>query len=279
MDPATFWASHKHQVRRWVPPAIWEAAHRVRVRASDGSAGDRDGSAPPVVATSPPVGSPPAPVGTPPTTGAASPRGIDDIATLHEFWRQPTPAGNVPSDYTGPTGRSEVLLELIADLPTDARILEVGCNVGRNLAYLVDHGYPHVEGVEISPHAVELLRQTYPQLSDTTIHLGAAEEVLPDLADDSFDLVFTMAVIEHIHPSSTRVFDEIVRIGRSVLAIEPPGRTSHRQYPHDVPKIFTSRGLHLVSSRPMSDFPATANDTGIAIFSAYRFERAGSAAT
>ncbi|MDN5767001.1 MAG: class I SAM-dependent methyltransferase [Humibacillus sp.] len=171
------------------------------------------------------------------------------------------------------------MLKLIDDLPTDARILEVGCNVGRNLAYLVDHGYSHVEGVEISPHAVELLRETYPQLSDTSIHLGSAEDILPSLADDSFDLVFTMAVIEHIHPSSTQVFDEIVRIGKSVLAIEPPGRTSHRQYPHDVPQIFASRGLRLVSSQPMSSFPATANDTGIAIFSAYRFERAEPAAT
>jgi hypothetical protein len=97
--------------------------------------------------------------------------------------------------------------------------------------------------------------------------------VLPGLADDSFDLVFTMAVIEHIHPSSTKVFDDMARVGKSILSIEPPGRTSHRQYPHDVPKIFTSRGLRMVSSTPMSEFPQTANDKGIAIFSAYRFER------
>lgn len=276
MGLASFWASHKHQVRRWAPPAIWDAAHRARVRASGGSAGASGAKTPAVVA--PPVVAAPQPVVAPPRPAATAPRGIDDIKTLHEFWRQPTPAGNVPSDYTGPIGRSEVLLELISDLPGDARILEVGCNVGRNLAFLVDHGYPDVEGIEISPHAVELLRQTYPQLSDTTIHLGAAEDILRGLADDSFDLVFTMAVIEHIHPSSTHVFDEIVRVGRSVLAIEPPGRTSHRQYPHDVPQIFTSRGLRLVSSRPMSDFPATVKDTGIAIFSAYRFERTEQAA-
>jgi SAM-dependent methyltransferase len=202
-------------------------------------------------------------------------RGIDDIDTLHEFWRQPEPEQNVPRTYVSWTGRSEALLKLISDLPPETRILEVGCNVGRNLAYLVDHGYPNVEGIEISPHAVELLRQTYPQLVDSNIHLGSAEEVLPGLADDSFDLVFTMAVIEHIHPSSTAVFDHMVRVGKSILSIEPPGRTSHRQYPHDVPEIFQSRGLRLVSSTPMSTFPETANDGGLSIFSAYRFERTG----
>jgi SAM-dependent methyltransferase len=216
----------------------------------------------------------PAPTATAPAAATKpAPRTIDDIDTLHEFWRQPAPDGNVPATYVGPIGRSEVLLKLISDLPPETRILEVGCNVGRNLAYLVDHGYPNVEGIEISPHAVELLRQTYPQLADSDIHLGSAEDVLPGLADDSFDLVFTMAVIEHIHPSSTKVFDDMARVGKSILSIEPPGRTSHRQYPHDVPKIFTSRGLRMVSSTPMSEFPQTANDKGIAIFSAYRFER------
>jgi SAM-dependent methyltransferase len=220
-------------------------------------------------------GTRPTPKATAPAAAApkAAPRTIDDIDTLHEFWRQPAPDGNVPATYVGPIGRSEVLLKLISDLPPETRILEVGCNVGRNLAYLVDHGYPNVEGIEISPHAVELLRQTYPQLEDSNIHLGSAEDVLPGLADDSFDLVFTMAVIEHIHPSSTTVFDDMVRVWKSILSIEPPGRTSHRQYPHDVPKIFQSRGLRLVSSTPMSQFPQTANDKGIAIFSAYRFER------
>jgi SAM-dependent methyltransferase len=199
-------------------------------------------------------------------------RGMDGVGRLHEFWRTPAPQGNNPHDYIGPVGRSEVLLELISDLPKDARILEVGCNVGRNLAYLFDHGYQNVEGVEISSHAVELLRSTYPQLADRPVHLGAAEEVLPGLPDE-YDLVYTMAVLEHIHPDSAVVFDQIVRLGRSVLSIEPPGRLSHRQYPHDIPKIFEARGLELVSTRPMADFPSTATDAGIKMFYAWRFAR------
>ncbi|HEU4426202.1 MAG TPA: class I SAM-dependent methyltransferase [Pilimelia sp.] len=198
---------------------------------------------------------------------------MDRPEVLHDFWRQPMPPGNSSHDYIGPVGRSHVLLELISDLPKTARILEVGCNVGRNLAYLHDNGYRHVEGVEINPHAVERLRTTYPQLADVPIHLGPAEEVLPGLPDDGYDLVYTMAVLEHIHPDHSMVFDEIARVGRSVLAIEPPGGVSHRQFPHDIPKVFTARGLCLVSSRSMADFPKTADDKAIAKYSAFRFNR------
>jgi len=200
-------------------------------------------------------------------------RRMDKKASLHEFWRQPTPPGNDPNDYIRATGRSEALLELVSDLPADAHILEVGCNVGRNLAYLYDHGYTNLAGVEINPHAVELLRKTFPQLADVPVHIGAAGDRLPELGDDSFDLVYTMAVIEHIHPDESDMFDHMVRIGKQILAIEPPGRLSHRQFPHDVPEVFGSRGMKLVSARSMADFPSNAKDPTIHVFNAYRFHR------
>ncbi len=200
-------------------------------------------------------------------------RRMDRQASLHEFWRQPTPPGNNPHDYVRATGRSQALLEIISDLPKDARILEVGCNVGRNIAYLYDNGYTKVEGVEINPHAVELLRETFPQLSENEIHIGAAGETLQKFADDEFDLVYTMAVLEHIHPDESSVFDDMARIGKHVLAIEPEGRLSHRQFPHDVPKEFGSRGLTMVSDKSMAEFPSNAGDKTIYAFNAYRFER------
>ena len=201
-------------------------------------------------------------------------RRMDKQASLHRFWRQPTPPGNNPHDYAKATRRSHALLEIISDLPKDARILEVGCNAGRNLAYLYDHGYTGVEGVEINPHAVDLLRRTFPQLADREIHLGAAGETLPKFADDEFDLVYTMAVLEHIHPDESSVFDDIARIGKQVLAIEPAGRLSHRQFPHDIPKEFGDRGLIMVSDKSMAEFPSNALDTTMHAFKAYRFKRA-----
>ncbi|NHN55362.1 class I SAM-dependent methyltransferase [Calidifontibacter sp. DB0510] len=201
-------------------------------------------------------------------------RRMDRQSTLHAFWRQPAPVGNVPQTYIAQVGRSKALHELIKDLPKDARILEVGCNVGRNLAYLHDQGYHNLQGIEINQHAVDLLRETYPQLADVPIHVGPAGEQLPLLPDDSLDLVFTMAVIEHIHPDEAHIFDEMVRTSREVLTIEPDGRLTHRQYPHNVQEIFTGRGLRLVRQARMSQFPEWGDGrSGMHEFAAHRFTR------
>lgn len=210
--------------------------------------------------------------------------------SLHAFWRQDAPEGNAPQDYFEPQVRSRVLAELIGELPTDRRILEIGCNVGRNLAHLADLGYRHLEGVEISPHAVELLRENYPQLADSPVHLGAAEDVLPRLAGP-YDLVFTMAVLEHIHPDSRVVFEQIARLGSAVLAIEPAPamrQSTDRQFPHDMPVLFGAFGLTHVSTTELTNHPLLLEDDkrrqeadpehrfvleDMHRYAAYRFER------
>ena len=186
----------------------------------------------------------------------------------HDVWRRPVQSeGNTPADYATYTNRSELLEELLADTPKDSRILEVGCNVGRNLAHLADVGYSRLEGVEINPHAVALLRQTYPQLADVPIHVGPAEDVLPGL--EPFDLVFTMAVLMHLHPSSDSVLDEIARLGSRVLVIEPSGQM---QFQRDLRKEFTSRGMTLVEERDLHGHPKAAGDD-LDAYEALRFER------
>jgi SAM-dependent methyltransferase len=201
---------------------------------------------------------------------------MDAVSDLHRYWRQPRPRGGEPDLLVDRTHRSEALLHLISDLPTTTSILEVGCGSGRNLAYLHQHSFHDVEGVEINPAAVEIMRERFPELAGSAIHVGAAEEVLPTLADDRYGLVFTMAVIEHIHPDSSVVFDEMARLAPLILAIEPRGHSSHRQFPHDVPAIFEARGFRLESEQAMSSIPSTADDPHLADYVAWRFRRASS---
>jgi SAM-dependent methyltransferase len=198
---------------------------------------------------------------------------MDSHQNLQDFWRQPEPEGNKPNHYIAVVGRSAALLEMISDLPKDAHIIEVGCNVGRNIAYLYDHGYTNLEAIEINPHAVELLRKTYPQLADVPVHIGTASEMLAGFDEQSFDLVFTMAVLEHIHPDESAVFDHMVRVGKEVLAIEPPGRLTHRTFPHDIQDVFESRGLKQQWARSMKDFPSNAKDWSIHKYVGRRFAR------
>ena len=164
---------------------------------------------------------------------------------IHRYWRAPDDGSNQPRDYLDPKGgqaRSEFLLSLV-DLPKDASILEVGCNVGRNLNHLYEAGYTNLTGIELSERAVEILRRQFPQLAD--IRVGAAEDILPTF--DQFDLVFTMAVLVHIHPASEQaVFGELARIARQLIVIEDERSDSWRHFRRQYRPIFEGLGMRQV---------------------------------
>ena len=179
---------------------------------------------------------------------------MDDLESLYDFWRQEHPDGNYFStpDWSP---RSETIITMISPWVTqEASILEVGCNVGRNLNHLWNAGFQNLRGIEISIHAVRRLREAYPSLADILVDTGPAEVVLQHYDSDSFDLIFTMAVLEHIHPSSPHIFGEIARVARRyVLAVEPrKGHASHRQYPWSIVKEFESVGLKLIDRKAWS---------------------------
>ena len=96
-----------------------------------------------------------------------------------------------------------------------ARALEVGCNVGWNLAYLGELGIPERFGIEPQPAAVHQARMR-------------GHDVLPGTAFDLpfrdrwADLVFTSGVLIHIAPADLgTAMDEIYRVARRwIIAIE-----------------------------------------------------------
>jgi SAM-dependent methyltransferase len=190
----------------------------------------------------------------PPTPGApaTTPKPTPELLPkddLHEFWRDPDQT-NRPERYLEHSGRSAILAEFIRPYVTpDASILEIGCNVGRNLAWLHHEGYRRLTGIEINAEALAVLRETYPDLASTARLINApVEDAITELADDSIDLVFTMAVLEHIHPDSEWIFDHIVRVARStVITIEDERHVSQRHVPRDYREVFTSRGMREVA--------------------------------
>lgn len=168
---------------------------------------------------------------------------------LHQFWRSPTD-GNQPEQYIAEDERllkrSELLVELVRNQAgTEGRILEVGCNAGRNLKHLHDNGYGNLEAIEISENAVALFRERFPEVTSTTqLHVRPIEEVIRDFPESCFDLVFTMAVLEHIHTDSEWIFQELVRITRKVLiTIEDEEGVSWRHFPRNYRQIFERLGL------------------------------------
>lgn len=168
---------------------------------------------------------------------------------LHTYWKQPWDGLNLPQYYLQGEERSKFLVDLVKKYAEpQSSILEIGCNVGRNLNYLFLAGFEHLAGIEISEEAASLLKQSYPEMArQAKIINEPAEQALRKLGDNAFDITFTMAVLEHIHPESEFIFFEMVRINKGFLiTIEDERSISWRHFPRNYRKVFESLGLRQV---------------------------------
>lgn len=113
--------------------------------------------------------------------------------------RNPNSPEEMQSLYRARFGleRTAMNEQSLRDVPRDASILEVGCNVGMQLNLLAGMGFSNLHGVEICPFAVQRARELNTELP-IQVHEGSALE-LP-FEDGQFDLVYTSGVLIHIHP-------------------------------------------------------------------------------
>ena len=168
---------------------------------------------------------------------------------LHSYWRHPWDGVNLPQDYLEGEERSKFLVNLVKQYCNSSQsILEIGCNVGRNLNHLFAAGFERLGGVEISEDAVRLLKQVYPEMAGHAQIVNApAEEALPKFEDDAFDVVFTMAVLQHIHPESGSIFGEMARIGKNfIITIENEKMPDWRNFPRNYRKVFEPLGFNQI---------------------------------
>jgi len=167
---------------------------------------------------------------------------------LREYWRNPPQEdGNRPMDYLTADGwiRSGYLVQYISNiLPKNAKIIELGSGVGRNLATLKFSGFTDLFGVELNENAIQTMRKTFPSLDAMTIFHGPIEDWVNDFDSAVFSLVFTMAVLEHLPQESRVVFEHICRITKKyLLTIEDEQFSSFRHFPRNYKKIFEPLGM------------------------------------
>lgn len=114
--------------------------------------------------------------------------------------------------------RRKILAELIrrdAQLPAGAKILEIGCGTGHNLAMLGEFG--HVDGLELDDEARALSEQ---RLGRTIM-----SSPLPELAgvpDRQYDLIGAFDVIEHIDDDRAALASIAAKLkpgGKFVIAV------------------------------------------------------------
>lgn len=163
---------------------------------------------------------------------------------LHDYWRS---SQQPPLVYAvANKERSVRLVELVQQYVRSGRILEIGTNVGRNLHYLHAAGFTNLEGIEISPSAVAMLRDAFPELSNIAIHVSAVEDIIGGFSDKSFECVFTMAVLEHLHHDSEWIFAHMARIARCIITVEDELRSGERHFARNYERIFTRYGMRQV---------------------------------
>jgi len=162
--------------------------------------------------------------------------------------------------HRGRDATSEFLRETLAEcVGTDARVLEVGCGVGRHLAELFEAGFTELTGVDVNDEAIDVLAETYPDLAAAgEFHATTIEEFLPDLADGAFDAVYSVETLQHVHREAEWVFDDIARVtGEWLVTVEnESGEFGTVNYvDDDVPlyyrdweRVFTERGFEQVAT-------------------------------
>jgi SAM-dependent methyltransferase len=162
------------------------------------------------------------------------------VEDIKEYFTEPT-EGNHPEQYALDIERSVYLVRVIERLfPNKNRfkILELGSNVGRNLYYLKKAGYS-VEGIEGSRTYFDSIPKFFPDVIGLT-HFGQIEQVLHEdnLLLDRFDLIFTMAVLEHIPPEiEDRVFIGIKKRTKWLLTIEDEKCDDWKHFPRNYQKV------------------------------------------
>jgi glycosyltransferase involved in cell wall biosynthesis/SAM-dependent methyltransferase len=138
-----------------------------------------------------------------------------EIQDAKAYWKS---EGVHPSSYEFTPHYVAAISEIINSIKAES-IFEFGCGSGRNLDALskvVANRYAYFKGVDINEHLVSYGRDRF----GVDVSLGD-ETYLGDIEDKSYDVVFTISVLDHI-PDPKSVLNNIARICKGVcIFIEP----------------------------------------------------------
>lgn len=176
--------------------------------------------------------------------------GMLDKEDMHSFWKSPT-SDNAPDTYLGHEERSRYLVGLVAEagIWKEAPILEIGCNIGRNLNALHNAGYTNLTGIDISKEALRKMEIYWPGIAKKIE--GNAADVYPQ---EKFSLVFTMAVLEHIHPDDEKLFSMMAESADTIITIENEHKATWRQFARNYNDVFTKLGFTEVKHEKAEGF-------------------------
>jgi len=182
---------------------------------------------------------------------------------FHKYWKNPD-FENTLEDYKLGADRSEKLVSLFNKYCSkDDEILELGCNIGRNLHYLNMAGYKYLSGIDVNQKAIDLGKTIFPDtVAKLPITCSLLEDAFLDMSPNSFDAIFSMAVLMHLHPSSEWVLQSMIQATRKyIITAEGEGMVSIRVIPRNYKDIFEKFGMKQVEEEYV-EYSNTTDNTG-----------------
>jgi pseudaminic acid biosynthesis-associated methylase len=103
--------------------------------------------------------------------------------------------------------------EFLQNIPKDAKILEVGTNIGNQLFHLQSQGFTNLYGIEIQDRAIN-----YSKHRTDNLNIIKGDALNIPFKDHFFDLVFTHGVLIHISPDNIQqALKEIYRVSNKYI--------------------------------------------------------------
>src|SRR4051812_11357495 len=140
-------------------------------------------------------------------------------------------------------------VESVGDCGRDAA-LDFGCGFGRLTQALADH-FHSVIGVDVATPMIDGANQ-HNQVGARCQYVHNDGEDLSTFEDESFDLVFTLAVLQHMAPRySRRYLAEFFRVTKpgAIVAFQVPGYVKGQRLKEVLPDSVLSLGRRMRGHR------------------------------
>ena len=167
------------------------------------------------------------------------------------YWSNPPDKWNKPTEYAKYIKRSEFLMSFLPDyVNKEESVLELGCNVGRNMNALYQEGYYDLTGVDINATAIKLSAEIYPNLNSVAeFYIESIESWIKN-NPLQYDCIFTMAVLEHIPKGSEWIFVNIAHKARhTIITVEDELSISERHFPRNYQVVFDRLGWRQLAQK------------------------------
>lgn len=138
-----------------------------------------------------------------------------------------------PEHFTKVDEKGEVLMQEVLERVADrnASILDLGCNCGRFLDFLVKRGYTNLCGVDISQEALDYMKIAFPETKDKVkLSRATFQEFLQNTESLAYEAVFSHGATVELVPATFPLAKHLCRVTRKyiILVISENGHSYPR---------------------------------------------------